>query len=248
MSREFAVDGDHEHHYTGYASAGIKLVQPLDASSTTAFFSNIDVLAKGLRLQIGDELMLITEGPDKEQKSATVERGLGTTSPAEHVADAAVLLPPVPPDPAPITQPACGQNLPAAVPTPGAVAPSAELKIIAQGTAWDTTTLVGIAGVPLSLNYDNRDVGIAHNINFFNGADATAESVASTEVAPGPETLTLNFGPLEAGDYYYQCDVHPGQMNGILTAVAPGTAPAGDAAPTAAAAAPAAEATPAATP
>jgi hypothetical protein len=191
--------------------------------------------------------MLITES-EQGPKSVVVERGLGTTSPVAHDVGAAAWLPPVPPDPAPITQPACGQNLPAAVPTPGAAAPSATLSIIAQGTAWDTTTLVGIAGVPLTLNYDNRDTGVAHNINIFNGADATAESIVSSEIATGPETLTLNFGPLEVGDYFYQCDVHPVQMAGTLSVVEAGAAPAAGAAPTAAAEAPAAAETPVATP
>lgn len=261
MSKEFAITGDHEFHYTGYASAGLKLTQALDASSTTVFLSDVSVLGKGLRIAVplpGEdpaeegtpkvELMLITESPNKDQKTIVVERGLGSTSPVAHDAGAGAWLPPVPPDPAPITQPACGQNLPAAVPTAGAAAPSATLSIIAQGTAWDTTTLVGIAGVPLSLNYDNRDAGVAHNINFFNGADATAESIASTEIAPGPETLTLNFGPLDAGDYFYHCDIHPGQMEGTLSVVEAGAAPAAGAPPTAAADSPAADATPSATP
>ena len=112
MSKEFAIEGDHEFHYTGYASAGIKLTQALDASSTTVFLSDVSVLGKGLRIAVplpGEdpaeegtpkvELMLITENPNKDQKSVVVERGLGTTSPVAHDAGAAAWLPPVPPDP-----------------------------------------------------------------------------------------------------------------------------------------------------
>ena len=254
LVKEFAIYGDEVHHYTGYSSAGIKLAQPLDATSTTVFLTDVSVLGKGVRLEVVDdanadpiksELMLITETPDKDAKSVVVERGVGTTSAGEHAADASVWLPPVPPDPAPVTQPACGQNLPPVVPTPGPVAPSADLSIIAQGTAWSTTTLTALAGVPLTLAYDNRDSGIAHNIQFFDGADSSAPSIAQTDIAPGPETLTLNFGPLEPGEYYYQCDVHPGQMNGILTVVAADAAPAAGGAP---ATAPTAAAAPEASP
>jgi mono/diheme cytochrome c family protein/plastocyanin len=246
-AEEFAINGDHEHHYTGYASAGVKLTQPMDQSSTTAFLTSVDLVGKGLRLEIDNdpsddnagELMLITENPNKEQKSVTVERGLGSTSPAAHPADSAVWLPPVPPDPAPVTQPACGQNLPAAVPTAsGPVTPSATLSIISSGTAFSATTLLGIAGQPLTLTHDNQDAGIAHNIHFYKGEDKSGEDVAQTDIEAGPVTQTLNFGPLDAGDYFFQCDVHPGQMEGTLTTVAAGaepaaaTTPAADAAPT----------------
>lgn len=217
----FAIHGDEEHHYTGYASAGIKLTQAMDASSPSAFLTNIDPVGKGSRLEIDGELMVVTANPDKEQKSVAVERGLGTTSPGEHKLDAAVWLAPVPPDPAPVTQPACGQNLPQAVPTPsGPVTPSAELKIIGSGTAFSTDKLLGIAGQALTVTFDNQDAGIAHNFHVFNGADATGADVAQTDIAPGPVVQTLKLGPLDAGAYFYRCDIHPGQMEGTLTTVA----------------------------
>ncbi len=232
MSKGFAIDGDHEFHYTGYASAGIKLTQALDASSTTVVLSDVAPLGKGLRLQIDKELMLITENPNKEQKSVTVERGLGTTSPAAHEANAVVALPPVPPDPAPITQPACGQNLPAAVPTAsGPVTASTDLKIIGQGTLFDVTQLLGIAGQELTITFDNKDVGIAHNIHFFKGSDNTGEDVGGTDIEGGPIVQTLKIGPLDAGDYFFVCDIHPGQMEGTLTTVAAASAPEAGATP-----------------
>jgi plastocyanin len=318
-AREFAIAGDHKHHYTGYASAGVTLTQAVGDSDTTVYISNVDLTGKGSRLEIGGdekdekvigELMLVTdvlksvlvtrgsnsashdaksaiEGPNgvieglfvskaldgsatevfvnntsklkagetikigaesvtiKEvtQPRVTVTRHLGTTKAAAHAEGAAVWLAPVPPDPAPITQPACGQNLPAAVPTPGAVAASANLKLVAQGTAWDTEKLLGIAGQELTLSYDNKDAGIAHNIHIFANKDASGDAVIQSEIAPGPETLTLKFGPLVAGDYYYQCDIHPGQMSGTLSVVAAGSAPAASSSP-AASTTPAASATP----
>jgi mono/diheme cytochrome c family protein/plastocyanin len=247
--KEFAINGDEAHHYTGYSSAGIKLTQAMDASSSSAFLTNIGPVGKGSRLEIDGELMLVTSNPDKEQKSVSVDRHVGTTKAAQHASGAAVWLPPVPPDPAPVTQPACGQNLPAVVPTPsGPVAPTTDLNVIASGTAFSTDHLLGIAGQELTVTYDNQDAGIAHNIHFFKGTDATGADVAQTEIAAGPVKQTLKLGPLDAGDYYYQCDVHPGQMEGTLTTVAPGTAPTTSGAPaastTASSATPAASATP----
>jgi mono/diheme cytochrome c family protein/plastocyanin len=262
--QEFARYGDEAYHYTGYASAGLKLTQPLDATSTTVYLSSVALVGKGSRIEVVDdpnadpvkaELMLISDTPDAKANSVVVERGVGTTKGEVHAAGSAVWLPPVPPDPAPVTQPACGQNLPAVVPTPsGPVAPSTAFTVIAQGTAFDLTQLLGVAGQPLTVSYENKDNGIAHNIHFFKGTDATGDSVAQTDIAPGPATQTLTLDPLDAGDYYYQCDVHPGQMEGTLTVVpagagAPAAAGAAAAPTTAAAAAdttPAADATPAA--
>lgn len=244
QAEDFAIHGEEKFHYTGYASAGIKLTQAMDASSTTAFLTNIAPLGKGSRLEIDGELMLVTTNPDKEQKSVGIDRHVGTTKAAEHKEGAAVWLPPVPPNPAPVTQPACGQNLPPVAPTPsGPTSATADLKISAQGIAFDTDKLLGLADQALTITFDNKDNGIAHNIHFFKGSDATGADVAQTDIEPGPVVQTLKFGPLAAGGYYYRCDVHP-QMEGILTTAAAGAgAPAAAPAP-ATAATPAASATP----
>jgi mono/diheme cytochrome c family protein/plastocyanin len=221
LADEFAIHGDHEYHYTGYASAGITLTQAINESSTKVFLSNIDPIGKGSRLQIGDELMLVTANPDKDQKSVAVERGLGTTSPADHNAGAAVPLPPVPPDPAPITQPACGQLMPPAQTTSAEpTTASTELKIVGQSILFDTNKLLGVAGKELTVTFDNKDAGIPHNIHFYKGEDVTGEDVGQTDIEPGPVVQTLKLGPLDAGRYFYLCDVHPGTMEGILTIVA----------------------------
>ena len=250
---EFAIHGEHAFHYTGYASAGIKLTRPLDALATTVYVSNIGSIGKGSRLEIDGELMLVTDNPNKNLVTVAVERHLGTTKAAAHSKDAEVWLPPVPPDPAPITQPACGQLMPAAVPTPsGPATASTELKITAQSILFDTDKLLGVAGKELTITVDNKDGGIPHNIHFFKGEDATGADAGSTELAAGPIVQTLKIGPFDAGDkYYFQCDVHP-NMSGILTVEAAGAAPAAGAATsttpaastTAAAATPAASATP----
>ena len=248
LAEKFAIHGDEEHHYTGYASAGIKLTQAMDASSSTVFLTNIAPLGKGSRLEIDGELMLVTSNPDKDTSSVGVDRHVGTTKAAAHAVGAPVWLPPVPPDPAPVTQPACGQNLPAVVPTPaGPTTASADLKIIGKGTAFDTDKLLGLAGQELTVTFDNQDAGIAHNIHFFKGTDATGADVAQSDIESGPVVQTLKVGPLDAGTYYFRCDVHPGQMEGTLTTVAAGAgAAAGASTPAAggAAATPEASATP----
>ncbi len=221
---EYGVEGflEFDHHSPDTAD-NIRLVAAIGEGDTTFQVTPVKAANKGARLQIDDEIMVVTDAEKVDNGvtigTVTVERGIGTTDAAEHAADSHVLKPPVPPDPAPVTQAACGQNLPAPVPTPGAAEPpSTTLAIIAQGTAWDKTTLSAIAGQPLTLTLDNRDTGTAHNIHFTEGADPGGDDVVATEITPGPATETLNFGPLEAGQYYYVCDVHL-NMEGVLTAV-----------------------------
>jgi plastocyanin len=68
----------------------------------------------------------------------------------------------------------------------------------------------------VTIEFDNRDSGIVHNIHFFKGDDAGGDDVAETDLEPGPVTQTLTF-EVQPGEYYYQCDAHPATMNGTLT-------------------------------
>jgi len=226
----YAKYGVPSAHIHGDASDNITLTEPLDSTATVVFLSDVNVLAKGGHLQIGDEIMVITD-VNKELSRVDVTRPFGSTKAAAHDVGAQVLTPPVAPDPAAITgkdtPPSCGQNPPAvaASPTPGgapaasptAAAPVATLTLVAQNILFDQTSLAMTAGQPLTITFDNKDSGIPHNLHVYKGKDASGESVASTEIAAGPKTETLNFGPLTAGDYYFQCDVHPTTMFGALT-------------------------------
>ena len=232
-AKELAIHGDHEFHIPGDISDGIKLVTAISAVDTTLHLNNVVPLGKGTRIQIGDEIMVIAEAPDAGANTVTVERHLGTTKAADHAEGSEVLKVPSPPDPPSITGangPVCGQYAPAATATPAAggtpgvdatptaaAAASTELKLIGTSLLFDVTTLTGVAGQELTVTFDNQDVGTPHNINFYNGADATAPSIASTEIESGPVVQTLKIGPLDAGSYFYQCDVHPTTMAGKLT-------------------------------
>lgn len=68
----------------------------------------------------------------------------------------------------------------------------------------------------ITIEFDNRDGGVVHNVQVHKGADADGESVGETELEAGPvmQTLTMD---LEPGDYFYVCVAHPNTMTGILT-------------------------------
>lgn len=100
-------------------------------------------------------------------------------------------------------------------PTPTEPAPSADepISIAGIGSAFDVEELTAPAG-SVTVEFDNRDGGVVHNIHFFAGDDDD-ESVAETELEVGPRKQTVTFD-VEPGEYYYQCDAHPTTMKGIL--------------------------------
>jgi plastocyanin len=90
-----------------------------------------------------------------------------------------------------------------------------ELTLIAKNTLWDKTELKAEPG-EVTIEVDNQDAGIVHNLHVYAGSDATGEEVGMTELEAGPVKQTLTF-TAEPGDYFYVCDAHPATMAGTLT-------------------------------
>ncbi|MBF6600334.1 MAG: cupredoxin domain-containing protein [Dehalococcoidia bacterium] len=89
------------------------------------------------------------------------------------------------------------------------------LALRAENISFDKTSLTAPAGaVTIALN--NQDTGVAHNIHLYRGSDASGASLGMTDVAIGPGTQELK-AVLMPGTYFYECDVHPGQMKGTIT-------------------------------
>jgi|GEM_PF-1126143 len=89
------------------------------------------------------------------------------------------------------------------------------ITITASNIVFDKSTLTASAG-SVTVELDNKDGGIPHNIHFYKGSDASGADAGSTAITSGPATekVTLTF---EKGEYYFQCDVHPATMSGKLT-------------------------------
>jgi plastocyanin len=116
------------------------------------------------------------------------------------------------------------QPQPSLVPSFAPAAPSecgkdkkVQLDIIAQNIAFDPTCLVADAGKSFTINFDNEDSGTLHNIDVYDEQGGT--SLASTEPQTGPTKETLDVKALDAGSYFFQCDIHPQQMTGTLAVV-----------------------------
>jgi plastocyanin len=83
-----------------------------------------------------------------------------------------------------------------------------ELKLTAQGIAWDITSLELTSGTSYTLEVTNKD-GIEHNFTFAGGD-------ANQDIESG-EDATINFTAPAAGSYEFHCKYHPGAMKGTVT-------------------------------
>ena len=82
--------------------------------------------------------------------------------------------------------------------------------------AFVPATLRMPANEPVALAFDNEDGGVQHNVAIYRD-DSADESLFVGDLIAGPETVTYEVPPLDPGEYFFRCDVHP-QMNGSLEA------------------------------
>jgi plastocyanin/uncharacterized membrane protein len=81
-------------------------------------------------------------------------------------------------------------------------------------TRFVPSDLAAPAGEAFEIEFDNQDEGVPHNVAIYRDESAE-ESLFVGELVDGPTTATYDVPALDAGDYYFRCDVHPA-MNGTL--------------------------------
>jgi plastocyanin len=82
-----------------------------------------------------------------------------------------------------------------------------ELKLVASGFAWDTTSLEMTAGSEVSVEVANED-SAQHSFTF--------DEASVDEVVPAGEDATVSFTAPAAGEYEFRCKFH-GSMTGTVT-------------------------------
>jgi len=87
--------------------------------------------------------------------------------------------------------------------------------VTALGVAFDTSTIDLAANAPSTITFDNQDAAVQHNIAIY-ADDTLAENLFRGELTTGPKTVDYAVPALEAGEYYFQCDVHPTTMTGTV--------------------------------
>jgi plastocyanin len=102
---------------------------------------------------------------------------------------------------------------PAATGTPAAN--DTEIDIVAAGLAFDKKTIEVTAGQPFTIKLDNQD-SATHNLHIYTEKGGDSIAVTDPEAVPPGSTGTLTTTITQPGEYYFQCDFHPTQMNGTL--------------------------------
>jgi plastocyanin len=99
-----------------------------------------------------------------------------------------------------------------------------QLDIKAKGTAFDPTCLVAAAGKAFTIDFDDQDDAATigqHNIAIFKtAADASNldSALFTGDLVTGPAKVTYPVQALDAGSYFFHCNVHP-TMTGTLAVV-----------------------------
>jgi cytochrome c oxidase subunit 2 len=89
------------------------------------------------------------------------------------------------------------------------------LSISSLDIAFDKNCLAAPGGRPFQIKFDNEEA-VPHNIAVFKGNDANGENVFRGEVFSGPREVDYPVRALQAGSYFFHCDVHPQAMKGKL--------------------------------
>ena len=87
--------------------------------------------------------------------------------------------------------------------------------VTASGIAFDTSTIDLPAGEASTIHFVNQDNGTQHDIAIYPSATDLANPLFRGDLLTGPGETDYAIDPLEAGEYYFQCDVHP-TMNGTV--------------------------------
>ena len=91
----------------------------------------------------------------------------------------------------------------------------------AANTGFEPASITVPAGAAFTLRFVNDDGGIPHNVQIFEGADATGTPVFApegNELITGVAEADYRVPALPAGTYTFNCLAHPATMVGTLTA------------------------------
>jgi len=80
--------------------------------------------------------------------------------------------------------------------------------------AFDTNTITVPAGANVTVNFNNKDTGIPHNLAVYTDSNATT-SIFKGKIITGSSTTVYQFtAPSTPGIYFFRCDTHPTIMTG----------------------------------
>lgn len=89
-----------------------------------------------------------------------------------------------------------------------------QVNVTTRNFAFDPPEISVPAGEPVTFNFTNED-SVPHTFTLYLDEDYTQAIDGGSADADTPE-ISVSF--VDPGEYYFRCEVHPGQMQGELTA------------------------------
>jgi plastocyanin len=118
--------------------------------------------------------------------------------------------------------PSASPSPPAASATPSSAPPSGgagkgptQAQISASGVQFNTDRLALAANAADTLEFDNKDAGVPHNVDITKD-EAGTDSIFKQDPIQGPKTVTWSLTGPAPGTYYFHCDVHPNMKGTIV--------------------------------
>jgi plastocyanin len=92
--------------------------------------------------------------------------------------------------------------------------PGAGVTVVAQSLAFDTEEIGLPPDAPSTITFENQEAGVQHNISIYED-DSLSNALFTGDIITGPDTIEYGVPPLQPGQFYFHCDVHP-NMNGTV--------------------------------
>ena len=90
------------------------------------------------------------------------------------------------------------------------------LAIVAADNKFDKDCMAAPADQAFTIELDNQDNGIPHNVSLYDTADGGKKELFKGEIISGPSKTTYQVPAQAAGKYEFICDPHEGFMRGAF--------------------------------
>jgi plastocyanin len=90
------------------------------------------------------------------------------------------------------------------------------LTIVAFDNKFDKDCLAAPADQAFTIELDNQDNGIPHNVSLYDTADGGKKELFKGEIIAGPSKITYRVPAQAAGKYEFICDPHEEFMRGTF--------------------------------